>query len=165
MSDQDGPGSQHPGNEHPDNEDPGNEQNQGPDDIGSVGEEAAKLIGALSDWARDQGPDVGQGLGGLAGHAAASLREINDHIATGSAECAYCPICRTVHVIRGTSPEVRAHLVTAASSFLQAAAAMLATQVPKDEADRASHVERIDLDDAPDDAVDDEEDGHEPGEV
>lgn len=124
--------------------DPSSDQSR---EVGSVGEEAAKLLGAISDWARDQGSDVGQGLGGLAGHAAASMQEINDHIATGSAECTYCPICRGVHVIRETSPEVKAHLVTAASSFLQAASALLATQIPKDAAARGSQVERIDLDD------------------
>jgi hypothetical protein len=145
VSDQDRPGAQGAS---------GPEQNH---DVGSLGEEAAKLIGALSDWAQDHGADVGQGLGGLAGHAAASMRELNDHIATGSAECTFCPICRTVHAIRETSPEVRTHLVTAASSFLQAAAALLATQMPKDDTARTSHVERINLDD--------EGDGRGPGEV
>jgi hypothetical protein len=124
-------------------------------DVGSVGEEAAKLLGAVSDWARDHGADVSQGLGGLAGHAAASMQEISDHLATGSADCTYCPICRGVHAIRETSPEVKAHLVSAASSFLQAASALLATHVPKDGSGRASTVERIDLD---------EDDGSGPGE-
>lgn len=129
-----------------------------PADIGSVGEEAAKLFGAISDWARDQGSDVGQGLGGLAGHAAASVRDLNEHLSTGSAECAYCPICRAVHAIRETSPEVRTHLVTAASSLLQAAGALLATQTPKDAPPaRSSGVERIDLDDV--EADDDREPG------
>ncbi len=115
--------------------------------VGSVGDEAAKLLGALSDWARDQGTDVGQGLGGLAGHAAASVREMNEHLATGSAECTFCPICRTVHVVRQTSPEVRAHLVRGASSFLQAAAGLLATLPPPDAASRrGTAVEKIDLD-------------------
>lgn len=120
---------------------------QAGDQVGSVGDEAAKLLGALSEWARDQGTDVGQGLSGLAGHAAASVREINDHIDTGSAECTYCPICRIVHVVRQTSPEVRAHLVSAASSFLQAAAGMLATLPPPDGGSgRGAGVEKIDLD-------------------
>ena len=114
--------------------------------IGSVGEEAAKLLGAFSEWARDQGSDMGTGFGGLANQAAASMAGINEHLATGSAECTYCPICRTVHAIRETSPEVRAHLATAASSLLQAAAQLMATQVPN-ESGRASSVERIDLDD------------------
>lgn len=121
------------------------------DPVGSVGEEAAKLLGALSEWARDHGDDLGDGLSGLAGQAAASAREINDHLATGSAECTYCPVCRAVHVIRETSPEVKAHLTSAASSLLQAAAAMLETQVPREDGapgERGAQVERIDLDQA-----------------
>ncbi len=129
---------------------PGPDDAQGPSDIGNVGEEAAKLLGAFSDWARDQSSEVGTGLGGFASQAASSMAGLNEHLATGSSECTVCPICRTVHAIRETSPEVKAHLVTAASSFLQAAAALLATQVPNDSA-RPSNVERIDLDDEPTD--------------
>ena len=119
-----------------------------PDDVGSVGEEAAKLLGALSDWARDQGSDLGQGLGGLASHAAESLHDVNEHLATGSAECTYCPVCRTVHAVRQTTPEVRAHLAQAASSFFQAAAGLMAT-LPSQQQDpgRSPGVEKIDLDD------------------
>ncbi len=131
---------------------------QGDPQIGSVGEEAAKLLGALSDWARDQGSDVGQGLGGLASHAAASLHDINEHLATGSAECTYCPVCRTVHVVRRSSPEVRAHLAQAASSLLRATAGLLATIPPPESSGRALGVERIDLDD-PDDGSSPEADG------
>ncbi len=129
---------------------PGPDDAQEPSDIGNVGEEAAKLLGAFSDWARDQSSEVGTGVSGFASQAAASMAGLNEHLATGSAECTVCPICRTVHAIRETSPEVKAHLVTAASSFLQAAAALLATQVPNDSA-RPSNVERIDLDDEPSD--------------
>ena len=117
-----------------------------PEGLGNVGEEAAKLLGALSDWARDQGSDVGQGLGGLASQAAASMQDINEHLATGSAECTYCPVCRTVHAVRQTSPEVRAHLTQAASSLLHAAAGFLATLPPADASGRGQGVERIDLD-------------------
>jgi len=124
----------------------GTPHGSGGPDIGNVSEEAAKLLGALSDWARDQGSDVGQGLGGLASHAAASMQEINDHLATGSAECTYCPVCRTVHAVRQTSPEVRAHLTQAASSLLHAAAGFLATIPPPESSGRAPGVERIDLD-------------------
>jgi hypothetical protein len=113
-----------------------------------VSEEAVKLFGALSDWARDHGSDVGQGLAGLADQAARATRDVNEHLATGAAECTYCPICRTVHAVRQASPEVRAHLVTAASSLLQAAAGALATAVPPVNG-RTGSVEHIDLD--PDD--------------
>jgi hypothetical protein len=122
----------------------------GKDDVGSVADEAAKLFGALSDWARDHGSDLGQGLSGLASQAAATARDVDEHLATGSAECTWCPVCRTVHVVRQASPEVRAHLTVAAASLMQAAAGLLATAVP-DEARRAAArgdgVEHIDLDD------------------
>ena len=130
-----------------------------PPDVGSVGEEAAKLLGALAGWAKDQAPegtppdaaDLGAAIGGLASFASHTFNEVNDHVATGAAECKYCPVCRTVHVIRETSPEVRAHLTQAASSFLQAAAGILATLPPPNAGGGAQpgrgDFERIDLDD------------------
>ena len=137
---------------------PGDHEEQ----LGSVSEEAVKLFGALADWARDHGSDLGQGLGqglgGLADQAAATAREVNEHVATGAAECTYCPICRAVHVVRQTSPEVRAHLAVAASSLLQAAAGIMAAAAPQDAGDRAGGVEHIDLDDD----LDDEPDAHDP---
>lgn len=133
------------------------EDRQGPPEVGSVGEEAAKLFGALADLARQQSTDVGSGLGGLADQAASLAHEVNDHIATGSAECRYCPVCRVVHAVRETSPEVRSHLITAASSLLQAASGLLET-VPTGPTgptgddpttpQRSQAVERIDLDGA-----------------
>lgn len=96
-------------------------------DVGSLGEEAAKLLGALSGWAREHAGDAGEGLSGLAAQAAASAQDLNEHLATGSAECTVCPVCRTVHAVRQLSPEVTAHLTSAVSSLAQAAAALLAT--------------------------------------
>lgn len=113
--------------------------------VGTPAEEAAKLLGALADWAKDQGSDLGTGVAGLAGHAATAARDVDGHLATGGAECTYCPICRAVHAVRQTSPEVRAHLASSAASLLQAAAGMLATTQPR--SDRGRPVERIDLDD------------------
>ena len=129
----------------------------GRDPVGSVSEEALKLFGALSDWARDHGSDLGQGLSGLADQAAASVRDVDEHLATGAPECTYCPICRTVHAVRQTSPEVRAHLAVAASSLLQAAAGILAAAAPGD-AQASGGVERIDLDDDTDGAWPEEDD-------
>lgn len=126
------------------------ESGDGPEEsVGSVGDEAAKLLGALSDWARDHGSDLGQGLSGLAAHAAESARDANAHFATGSEECLYCPVCRTVHAVRQASPEVRSHLAVAAASLMQAAAGILATAVPDEgraAAARGDGVEHIDLD-------------------
>jgi hypothetical protein len=99
---------------------------EGPD-VGSVAEEAVKLLGALSEWAKDATGDV------------------DAHLATGAPECTYCPICRTVHAVRGLSPEVKTQLATAATTFLTSAAGMLATHA----SDRGGRegVEHIDLDD------------------
>lgn len=110
--------------------------------VGTPAEEAAKLLGVLAGWAKGQGTDLGAGL---AGHAATAARDVEEHLATGGAECSYCPICRTVHAVRQTSPEVRAHLASAAASLMQAAAGMLATTQPRNDRDRP--VQRIDLDD------------------
>jgi len=129
----------------------------GPDGIGSVAEEATKLLGAVADWARDHGSDLGAGVAALADQAAASAHEINDHIATDDPECRYCPMCRTVHAVRSASPEVRAQLTTAASSLLRAAAGMLAAGTAAGSSG-GRPVERIDLDDLDDaDNADDEQ--------
>ncbi len=115
----------------------------GAHEVGSLGEEAAKLLGALSGWAREHVEEAGDGLSGLAAQAAASAHDLDEHLATGSAECTVCPVCRTVHAVRQLSPEVKAHLATAMTSISQAAAALLSTPDPRAE-DRGD-VEHIDL--------------------
>ena len=114
--------------------------------VGSVGEEAAKLLGALSDWARDQGDDYAGSAADAAGSFAHAVQDVSQHIATGGEDCRYCPVCQVIHVVRQTSPEVREHLSVAASSLLQAAAGLLATNTPQHQ--KPSTVEKIDLDDA-----------------
>lgn len=157
----------------------GDAGDRGAEDVGSLAEEAAKLFGALTDWAQDQAGDLGdlgaagaraaQGdlhdlgahLAGLAGHAAEAAASVQDHLAgalddnlaTGAPECRWCPVCRGVHAVRQVSPEVRAHLGAAASSLVQAAAALMATTPPSG---RGRDVETIDLDD------DEPEPDHEP---
>ena len=101
-------------------------------EVGSVADEAAKLLGALSDWAKDAAHDVDR------------------HIATGAEECTYCPVCRTVHAVRELSPEVKAQLATAATTFLQAAAGLMASAA-RDQQARQGGVEHIDLDGLDDD--------------
>ena len=121
---------------------------QGPDapqspEVGSVGEEAAKLFGALSGWAREQDRDPGHGLADSLGDL---VGNVNEHLATGGEDCRYCPVCQLIHAVRETNPEVRQQLSVAASSLLRAAAALLATEPSSG----TSGVEKIDLsDDAP----------------
>lgn len=111
-----------------------------PERVGSVAEEAAKLFGALSGWAREHG----DGMSAMAGSMAGSVSDgLHDHLGTGAPECTWCPVCRTVAAIRQTSPEVRAHLSDAVSSLVLAVAQMMATEEPG----RQGSVEHIDLDD------------------
>ena len=121
-------------------------QTDGPEPVGSVAEEAVKLLGALSGWAREQGDGVSSAAGAFTGSMTDGLHE---HLATGDAACAWCPVCRTVTAIRQTSPEVKTHLASAASSLLMAVSGMMATHPPA----RDGGVEHIDLDaDETDDA-------------
>ena len=98
-------------------------------DVGSVAEEAVKLLGALSGWAKD------------------AAGEADHHLATGAAECTYCPICRTVHAVRELSPEVRTQLATAATTFLNAAAGLMAGAAAGQRDRTEERVQHIDLDD------------------
>lgn len=95
--------------------------------VGTVAEEAVKLLGALSGWAKD------------------ATHDVDAHLATGAAECTACPICRTVHAVREVSPEVKTQLASAATSLMQAAAGLMAAATPRPGAREG--VEHIDLDD------------------
>lgn len=131
-----------------DSGDPGANPAGGAEEIGTVAEEAAKLLGALSGWAKHQGTDVGQGMADAAQGAAAAIQNVNEHFATGSQDCLYCPICRVVHVVRESSPEVRTHLAVAALNLMQAASAVLSTTIPEDRRQPGTEgVEKINLDD------------------
>jgi len=81
--------------------------------VGDLGEEAAKLLAVLAGW----------------------TRAVDEHVATGSPECQWCPVCRVVHAVRTTRPEVREHLSAAAGSLLQAASSLLASAAPPADAD------------------------------
>ena len=82
------------------------------EDVGSLAEETMRLLGAVLGPAAEAG---GAGFdpqtwAGLSDRAARAAHELNDHIATGGEECRYCPVCRAIQVVRGTSPEVKDQL-------------------------------------------------------
>ena len=109
--------------------------------VGSLADEAVRLFGALSDWARD------------------ATEEPDEHVHTGSPECTWCPLCRTVHAVRqAAGPEVRGHLAVAAAALLQAAAGVLAGAAASD-AHRGTGVEHIDIDEDSDGGTEDDFDG------
>ena len=92
---------------------------------GSVAEEAAKLVEALSDWAR--------------GAAGGELP-----LATGSEECTLCPVCQLLALARRTQPETFTHLADAANSLVAAVRTVVETHHHAS-AGRGG-VQRIDLD-------------------
>jgi hypothetical protein len=105
------------------------------EEVGSLADEAVRLFGALSDWARD------------------ATEGVEEHVATGGAECTWCPLCRTAHAVReAAGPEVRSHLAVAASALLQAAAGVLAAAAPAPGSPGQGDMgfEHIDLDGDPD---------------
>lgn len=126
------------------------EENPKPE-VGSASEEAVKLLGALGDWAKTQGNDYAGTATGAANGLTDAIKNVDEHLSTGGEDCRYCPLCRLIAAVRQTSPEVRDHLTVAASSLLQAAAGVMATQVPDDAkpGGQRSGVEKIDLDDEP----------------
>jgi len=134
--------------------------NDGEDGVEGVADEAVKLLRALQDWAMESGSEYASGY--ASGHAsgtasaaagaAGMLHDVNEHVATGSAECRYCPVCQLISAFRGTSPEVRQHLATAASSLVQAVSGVLAPHSPTQGNGRRPEpsVQKIDLDPEPD---------------
>lgn len=134
-------------NDRPGGTDPGAPGEEG---VGSIGDEAAKLLQALQGWAKESSGEYAEAAASAAEGAASTWQLLNQHVATGGAECRYCPLCQVISAVRSTSPEVRQHLSTAASSLLQAAAGMLATDVSgaaRRGRQHAGPVEKIDLGD------------------
>lgn len=68
--------------------------------LGSPAEEARRLAEVLSSWAGER----------LAG--------VNEHIATGAAECQVCPVCQVISALRGDRPDLTARIGDAVGAFL-----------------------------------------------
>ena len=100
---------------------------------GPLGEEAVRLVEAMSQWVSAQWARGGADL----------------PLATGSAECRVCPVCQMLSIMRQTRPEVFGHLADASSSFVAALRAAVESHADHSAAGR-SGVERIDLDRDPD---------------
>jgi len=93
-----------------------------------VAEEAGRLLTALDGWLRERG---------LVG---ASVHAVADHVG-GSAECALCPLCQGLALLRGTSPEVWEHLRAAAASVAAAAVALVESGTTARERPRVQHID------------------------
>jgi hypothetical protein len=107
--------------------------------VGSVGEEAAKLLAALQDWAKEHVSDYSRTASEFG----------SSYIADGSAACRICPLCQLIAFVRGVNPESLEQLGHAAGSMLDALADLV-DAAHRSDARRGSPVERIDLaDDEP----------------
>lgn len=87
--------------------------NHSDDQLGSVAEEAVKLVAAAQDWFRN----------------ASGGRSVADwsaeHIATGTAACDWCPLCALIAALRGERPELSEKISAAAGASLDAVRALL----------------------------------------
>jgi hypothetical protein len=105
--------------------------------VGTLAEEAAKLLAVLHAWAGD---------GGTPGEPDARPNpEPNSEQAAASnpAECRWCPLCQLARAAKATSPEMREHLSQAAVSLALALKALLddSSSAPR----RETPLEKIDL--------------------
>jgi len=107
--------------------------------VGSVGEEAAKLLAALQGWAREHVADYSRTASGFG----------SSYIADGSDACRVCPLCQLIAWARSVNPESLEHLGHAAGSMLHAFSGLVDAAHRSGER-RGSPVEKIDLADDPD---------------
>jgi hypothetical protein len=108
--------------------------------VGSVGEEAAKLLAALQGWAREHVSDYSRAASGFG----------SSYISDGSAACRVCPVCQLIAFVRGINPESVEQLTHAAGSMLSALHSLLES-AQRGEGRRSSPVQKIDLGDDPGD--------------
>lgn len=99
--------------------------------VGSLGEEASRLLGAAEEWMRGARERVGGAVGDLGAHP--------------GPECQVCPVCQLLAVLRTASPEMFEHLVAASASLVAAARAALDAHDRNGARRRDAHVERIDI--------------------
>lgn len=97
---------------------------------GPLADEAARLVEALSEWAR--------------GHAGELPSAVSSHVG-GSVECKLCPFCQALSLLRQARPETFVHLLEASTALTAALRSVV--EGIGDAHRQQSGVERIDLDD------------------
>jgi hypothetical protein len=87
-----------------------------PDPVGSLAEEAARLISALSSLSCTSSGASGSPESSTSDDPS-DAADPHDPLAP---ECRYCPVCALARTARSMTPEVREHLASAAASLLLA---------------------------------------------
>jgi hypothetical protein len=101
--------------------------------VGTLAEEAAKLLAAFHVWTGDAGTAKGEPLDEPAESDAGDAAD----------ECRWCLLCQLTRRARATSPEVRDHLLQAAASLALAVKGLLDDPAPTPR--RETPLEKIDL--------------------
>ena len=104
---------------------------------GPLAEEAARLVEALSDWARTHSGDIPGAVGSAVGGSSQF---------GASTECRLCPFCQAIALLRQARPETFTHLLEASTAFTAALRSMVETHGQHSRSHNG--VERIDLDDS-----------------
>lgn len=104
--------------------------------VGSLGEEAVRLLSAMSAWAEDHS---GTAPGG----------DIPPRRQEAACACQWCPVCQVAARVRSADPELRQQLVLSGLALTGVARALLAALAapPAPEPARRADVEHIDLSD------------------
>lgn len=97
---------------------------------GPLADEAARLVEALTDWARGRAGDMPSAVG--------------QHLG-GSAECTLCPFCQALALLRSARPETFAHLLEASAALTAALRSVVETHGSA--SNGSGGMERINLDD------------------
>ena len=104
--------------------------------VGSVGEEAAKLLAALQGWLGEHAGGRTPSWGGLG----------SAYISDGSEACRVCPVCQLIAFVRGIHPDSVEQLTHAAGSMLQALSGLVEAAHRSNDR-RGSPVQKINLSD------------------
>ena len=99
-------------------------------DPGSAREEAERLVATVLAGLRLAGVGMGSTGGGSAGPGPlgdmiSAMFGHRGNLATGSAECSVCPICRTITALRDPRPEVAERLAAGAGDLAAGVASLL----------------------------------------
>jgi Family of unknown function (DUF5304) len=107
-------------------------------DLGSIADEAAKLVEAVQNWARGVGAESGSAAGPLAEFLAAG--------AGGSPSCRFCPVCQLVSTVREVRPETVQDLLEVGTSLLASMRTLIERQEREWSSRPAAPVQHIDID-------------------
>lgn len=99
--------------------------------VGSLGDEAVRLLTAAEQWLHGARERVGGAVGDIASHQ--------------GPECQVCPVCQVLALLRTRNPEIWEHLSGAAVEFGLAVRAVIDAQEQAWARGADAPVERIDI--------------------